>query len=568
MTEAIKTIVFAGVALVIAGAAFFSRPKIEEYKPDEEVGKVMFEKFDDPAKAHSLEIVRYDEALGTIDDFKVAREKSSGAWTIPSHAGYPADAENRMRDAALLLVDLQILGVASEVAGDHALFGVVEPDKERLKVGDEGVGLLVSFEDNKGQDLASLIVGKKVKGQEDQRFVRVAGQDVVYTVKIDPEKLSTKFEEWIEKDLLKLNSWDVENVVIKNYTVTPQSLTTVSLDKKFDLSAKYESAEWKLEELKKYRNGQATTVALAENEELNGDKLNDLKNAVDDLEIVDVRRKPKGLGADLKAGKGFAQDEEGIRDLNVRGFYVVSTPSGQFDTLSENGEVYVGMKEGVEYVLRFGKTLAGSGDESEEGENRYLFVTARVDMAKFPRPEREPLPERPAKKAKSGEDAEDGKQDPAPAEPKAAETSDENGDPKKKEADAGQSAGETAADAGESSESEEGEAKADKDQPTDKEAAEAEYEKEVERIEKDYQRKVDERNEKIDKAREKVAELNTRFADWYYVVSDSQFKKIQLGLDDVIKKKESDTSEDKKDEGEGEDIEDFRTLQEEGLKKD
>ena len=130
-------------------------------------------------------------------------------------------------------------------------------------------------------------------------------------------------------------------IAIKNYTVRPQSLTTVSLDKKFDLSAKYESAKWELQELKKYRNGEATTVALADNEELNGENLNNLKTAVDDLEIADVRRKPKGLGADLKAGKGFAQDEEGIRDLNARGFYVVSTPSGEFETLSENGEVYV-----------------------------------------------------------------------------------------------------------------------------------------------------------------------------------------------------------------------------------
>ena len=29
-------------------------------------------------------------------------------------------------------------------------------------------------------------------------------KDVVYTVKIDPEKLSTKFQDWIEKDLLKI----------------------------------------------------------------------------------------------------------------------------------------------------------------------------------------------------------------------------------------------------------------------------------------------------------------------------------------------------------------------------
>ncbi len=54
-------------------------------------------------------------------------------------------------------------------------------------------------------NLASLIIGEGVKDDVEQRFVRIPGQDVVYAVKIDPEKLSTKFEEWIEKDLLNID---------------------------------------------------------------------------------------------------------------------------------------------------------------------------------------------------------------------------------------------------------------------------------------------------------------------------------------------------------------------------
>ena len=97
---------------------------------------------------------------------------------------------------------------------------------------------------------------------------------------------------------------------------------------------------------------------------------------------------------------------------------------------------------------------------------------------------------------------------------------------------------------------------------TDKEAKESEIEKERERITKENQRKIDERNDKLKKANEKVAELNTRFADWYYLVSDKQFKKIQLGLDDVIKQKES-----KDGEPAGDGVDAFRKLQKDGLKK-
>jgi hypothetical protein len=34
-----------------------------------------------------------------------------------------------------------------------------------------------------------------------------------------------------------------------------------------------------------------------------------------------------------------------------------------------------------------------------------------------------------------------------------------------------------------------------------------------------------------------VAELNQRFGDWYYVIANDVYKKIHLGLDDVISKK-------------------------------
>lgn len=594
MNEGIKTLSYVGAALVVAVVAFLSRPRVEEFKVSQQEGKVLFEKLDDPAKAFSMDIVKYDEALGSIEEFRVARDKTSKAWTLPSHSGYPADAETRVRDAALLLVDLQILGVASTAAGDHRLFGVVEPDKDKLKVGDEGVGLLVRFEDEKGQDLASLIIGKKVKGSDGQRFVRRRGQDAVYAVKIDPDKLSTKFKDWIEKDLLKMNAWDVENVTLKNYSVAIRPPNRVLVDKKFDLAADFKDSEWKLKEFKKYRGEEGLVTALGENEELNKEKLNDLKTAVDELEIADVRRKPKGLGADLKAGAGMAKEDEGMVDLMKHGFYMVPMRGSEteFELLSANGEITVGMKEGVEYVLRFGETEEARQGAEADGENRYLFVTARVDMAKFPPPVLEQVPELPAgAKAEPGKEAKAEAKEAAPAgkevkpevkpEPKpeakpetAAGTAKPSASAETSTAEAAKSeakpeaAAKPAADvkppAADKPAAKEGDAKAAKTEPppkTDKEAKEAELEKERERITKENQRKIDERNDKLKKAKEKVAELNTRFADWYYLVSDKQFKKIQLGLDDVIKKKEIKP-------GEGDGIEDFRTLQKDGLKKD
>src|SRR6185295_15012033 len=79
-------------------------------------------------------------------------------------------------------------------------------------------GTRVTMWDDQNTALADLIVGKPVRDQEGQRYVRLAGQDVVYVIEIDPAKLSTSFEDWIEKDLLKLHSYDLQQVQIKDYS--------------------------------------------------------------------------------------------------------------------------------------------------------------------------------------------------------------------------------------------------------------------------------------------------------------------------------------------------------------
>ncbi|MFM7927709.1 MAG: hypothetical protein ACKO9Q_08330, partial [Pirellula sp.] len=68
-----------------------------------------------------------------------------------------------------------------------------------------------------------------------------------------------------------------------------------------------------------------------------------------------------------------------------------------------NGDLQVTIKDGVQYLLRFGKGAGASFEpESEEaGEdgqkkvsiNRFLMVTTRVDDSKFPEPELDRVPE-------------------------------------------------------------------------------------------------------------------------------------------------------------------------------
>ena len=63
---------------------------------------------------------------------------------------------------------------------------------------------------------------------------------------------------------------------------------------------------------------------LAEDEELNAESLNALKTALDDLKIVDVKRKPQGLSDNLKAGEDFLNNREALQDLIGKGFAVTA----------------------------------------------------------------------------------------------------------------------------------------------------------------------------------------------------------------------------------------------------
>ena len=82
--------------------------------------------------------------------------------------------------------------------------------------------------------------------------------------------------------------------------------------------------------------------ALAEDEEINQEALNELRNGLDDLLIVDVARKPEGLSADLKAGDDFMTNQEAFQDLVDEGLLAAAAQgSDEPEILSSEGEIVV-----------------------------------------------------------------------------------------------------------------------------------------------------------------------------------------------------------------------------------
>jgi hypothetical protein len=474
MSETPKTLVFLAVGVVALLVAWIARPAASVRRVVDDSGARFFEPFD-PLAVARLEITEFDEASASRRTFEVA--KTDGVWSIPSHDGYPADAEDAMGRAAVAVVDLVKGPAVGDRPGDHALLGVLDPKAAEL--GAAGYGVRVRMESEGGAVLADLIVGTADERRPDQRFVRVPGRDRVYLSRIDTAALSTAFEDWIERDLLQLDPQEVARVVINRYSIDEMNNRILQGDL-LELGHDREAGAW-------------TLADLAEGEAIEPGPLDGLRTALGDLEIVDVRRKPAGLSRELQGTDALELDPVAVSSLRQRGYYI---SGGQL--LSNEGEILVSTRDGVQYQLRFGQiatgdravegfeggdgTPAGEGEAADaepagaEGANRYLFVTASFDASVIPEPDYEPLPEE-----RTAED------------------------------DAAAGDDETPAD--------------------DAEAVAAERE----RILDENQRLVEEYEASLQAGRDRVAELNARFADWYYVISDEVYGKIRLDREEIVK---------------------------------
>jgi len=545
------TFLAVGLGLLLVGGWLQLRPatKGRDSLTETAVGKPLFPELSDASKAASLEILSFDEDTATLSPFKVV--KSGGVWVLPSHQNYPADARDQLAAAATELVDRPIVDIVSTSPGDHELYGVKEPAADKVAVGETGVGRLVEIRDASGNKLARLVIGKEFKrpagaagpaAGRTLRFVRKAGQDPVYLVELDTGKFTTTFGDWIEKDLLKLSPWDVTRLTIDDSTASfdfdPRRGPSVSRDRRslIDLAYDDKDAKWSLVALTDFgKDGKPQQKQLAEGEELASAKLNELRNSLGDLKIADVVRKPAGLSADLKADSKFTDDEEAVLSLAQRGFF----PIASGEVLSSSGETVAGMKDGVEYLLRFGNPTRVAG-EAADGEStateekaadekagaggtggRYLFVLARFNEQLLTKPENKPLPELP-----------EGVTAPADETPAKEPASDPAADEERERA--ADTPAEPAADAA-GSEASEALAKADEAEAKAQAAVE-----ERRRVERENRLAQEGYDEKVKAAQKRVQELNNRFADWYFVVSDAEYAKVRLGRADVIQAKAAD----------------------------
>jgi hypothetical protein len=375
MTEMRKTLVFCGIAVVLAALALVTAPRRETPQQFSDLGSPVFPKFTDPNAARTLEVITFDEQTGQAVPFKVTFE--NGVWTIPSHHGYPADAKDRLAKTAANVIELKKDDFRTDNVSDHEACGVIDPLENTATASLKGRGQRITIKGDNETVLADIIVGKPVENAKGMRFIRLPGQNRVYASRMNLD-ISTKFGDWIEKDLLQAGRDDFDRIVLSNYSINEQSGRVSEGDRIVLL-----------------KEGEWTTASLRPGEEIVKARLDDLLSALDELKIEGVRPKPEALSASLlRSSETVSISQADLVSLQDKGYFF--SKDGRL--LSNEGEVQVRTEEGLVYTLRFGEVVYGTGlavtagtaaegrDGSGPGENRYLFVTVAFDKTLFPEP--------------------------------------------------------------------------------------------------------------------------------------------------------------------------------------
>ncbi len=543
MNNMTRTLAYVVAAVIMASLAYWKGMPAPEMNASDfsDTGKEYYPEFNNPNEATGIRVVTFDEKTSDIKPFEV--QFKNGLWRIPSHYDYPVDGEEQLGKTAASLVGVKRGAVAGESELDFKRLGVVDPltDDDALK---EFSGDRLTL--TKGETvLVDLIIGKQVPGRNGFYYVRKPDEKLTYVAELEID-LSTKFSDWIEPDLLKLDQNKLRKIDVRDYSVDEQR-GAILISDYFELNRKSQSDPWVMEVYDPQTKKQTETITTLKTSELNG-----MINSLGDLKIAGVRPKPSFISSGLKLSGEVKPSREASLFLQQRGFFFAQSPDRKsLEIFSNQGDLTATTEEGVAYVLRFGAVFTGDefdievgsakpkeekketesssegnkDEKSEESKNsegknksRYLFVSVQFDQTALGDAPVKPTP--PAEKKKEDEKK--------PATEKKTEA-------KKDEKKAVSS-----------------EEKSKEEKPADKKEEKSKEEKETEKLDPQkvyeaalakYETDLKVYQEKVEAGKKEVEKLNKRFADWYYVIDAASFDKLHKSRTDLVEVKEPEKKE-------------------------
>lgn len=431
---------------------------------------------------------------------------------------------------------------------------------------------------------------------ENYYYVRRPDETPTFQAQLDLD-LSTSFSDWIEPDLLKIGDNRVTQIHLNKNRLVEKSYETplgIAIQnelvpgEQLALKRTDEASDWQLDGLNE------------EAEELDTFKVSDMAAHLTDIEIKGVRPKfsfggEQILTADLNINispelrqnpqQAQAVIEQLQSEMLEKGFELARDPnSGELYMVSSRGDLAVSTDSGVKYWLNFGEVIVGDETEIEIGGSTQN-ESKEKDGSESQQPNGDETGDNEAEnnETKNGETSETNEEESEesqennasrnrylmvrvefdetlvkqplapikPIEPVKPEGYDEwQNERIKKEIETGEPAdsaedqqnnGSEESDAPELPDEVSEEVNAQEEEFLLYQVARQKYLTEMETFpekEQIYEEETRAYRRKIRQGKRLVRELNERFGEWYYVIADSSFEKLQTSRDELVSAKQ------------------------------
>ena len=198
-------------ALVLIGLAMLSSRDSSKSSPSA-IGKLVLP---------NLPLNEVERVVVSTPTEAITLAKVDDTWVTPSRFGYPADFQ-KIKDAVLKLSELKIGQVMRLTDSQKAAMKIAAPAS-----GSTNSGTLVEMFDAKGKKLASLLLGGSHQskprggpefggygGYPDGQYLSPDGGKSVYLVAGALDSFSPKTRDWLDTEVLNVNSSDIGDITI------------------------------------------------------------------------------------------------------------------------------------------------------------------------------------------------------------------------------------------------------------------------------------------------------------------------------------------------------------------
>lgn len=374
-------------AVVLAGVAAWFYPWPQEVLQSGKVGQLLFEGFT-PSQVRTIEISRYNSDRQALE--RIQLQRKGERWVIPATADFNASNAVQVARAINSVLDRKVLEKISDDDQDHLKNGVIDPAQFQSAEVRSGLGRRITLKDRNGQSLADLIIGFPLQNAEQQALycVRVPGEPQVYSVPFDVDALTTRFQDWVDPNLLGLRSQQIpdgqlpSSVVVDAYRMDssrlndPASKVRLYLAELGDIDGAFG--------IRRLEVPAGETVAAVNPTDAQKRLLLDSTlRQLGTWTFPEVRLKAKPLAEFLKA-PGNVTDPAVFASLGEFGFLQTAAPGNRVRFESVGGQLTVNLETGVKLNAWFGN-ITGSA-QSGVKLNRYLLLLAELDQTALQEP--------------------------------------------------------------------------------------------------------------------------------------------------------------------------------------